>query len=121
MSDIGKLIRAGAVEDPDRFDRAGELAGWTREAAQEQARKEGLELDDRHWAVIHHLRAHFMKHGPAEHARDLAAGLDEHFKAEGGRKYLFELFPGGPVTQGGRLAGIPVPADSRQPSFGSVF
>lgn len=121
MSDINKLISAGSVDDPDRFDRARELADWTRETGAAAARAEGIELTDDHWAVIYFLRAHFVKHGHYEHARELAAVLDEHFAAAGGRRHLYELFPGGPVTQGGRIAGIPVPADSRQPSFGSAF
>lgn len=121
MTDIGKIISMGGVDDPDKLDRVSELAGWTREQAAEAARAEGLELGDKHWEVIDFLRAHYLHSGPSEHARELAAALDQRFAADGGRKHLYELFPGGPVTQGGRIAGVPVPADSRNPSFGSVF
>lgn len=121
MPDINKIISAGNVDDPDRFERARELAEWTRETGLEAARSQGIELGEEHWAVIYFLRAHYVKHGGHAHARELAAVLDEHFAEQGGRKHLYELFPGGPVTQGGRIAGIPVPTDSRQPSFGSAF
>lgn len=121
MSDITKMIKAGNVEDPDKFDRARELADWSRDTGLKAAKAEGLELGEEHWAVIYFLRAHYVQHGHHAHARELADILDEHFTAQGGRKHLYQLFPGGPVTQGGRIAGIPVPPDSRQPSFGSVF
>jgi len=47
--------------------------------------------------------------------------LEERFAAEGGRKYLLELFPKGPVAQGCELAGLPVPAYASDGSFGAVM
>jgi tRNA 2-thiouridine synthesizing protein E len=52
--------------------------------------------------------------------RELHDALDEKFHPQGGMKYLYKLFPGGPVAQGCRLAGIDVPAGAVDKSFGSV-
>jgi tRNA 2-thiouridine synthesizing protein E len=46
--------------------------------------------------------------------------MEHNYLAEGGRRYLYSLFPRGPVTQGCRLAGLPLPNGHSDPSFGSV-
>ena len=46
--------------------------------------------------------------------------LNEVFAGHGGRKYLWRLFPGGPVTQGLRIAGLPLPPHSGDKGFGTV-
>lgn len=119
-TDINKLIASGG-EDPERQAREAEVADWNRDVATRDARMQNLELTDEHVAVIRYLQADYVEHGSIRHARELADMLDKHFAERGGRKYLYELFPGGPVYQGGRLAGIPVPADAKDSSFGSVL
>ncbi len=52
--------------------------------------------------------------------RELHDALDERFHARGGIRYLYELFPGGPIAQGCRLAGLTPPAGAEDRSFGSV-
>lgn len=122
MVDITKIIAAGRTDaDPEREARVEQDAGWTAERAGAAAAAEGLALTPAHQDVISVLQAAFVTEGPARRARDLAKMLDEAFATAGGRKYLFELFPGGPVAQGCRLAGIPVPADATDASFGSVL
>ncbi|MBW8305330.1 MAG: TusE/DsrC/DsvC family sulfur relay protein, partial [Thiobacillus sp.] len=57
---------------------------------------------------------------PALNARDLHDALDEHFHAEGGIKYLYELFPKGPLAQGCLLAGVGPPAGTKDQGMGSA-
>ena len=52
--------------------------------------------------------------------RVLHDALDEKFHVKGGMKVLYEMFPGGPVAQGCRLAGLEAPAGAVDKSFGSV-
>jgi tRNA 2-thiouridine synthesizing protein E len=67
------------------------------------------------------LQAYFAGHDkPDLNMRELHDALDERFHTRGGMKFLYRLFPGGPVAQGCRLAGLPVPAGAVNPSFGSV-
>lgn len=119
MSDIMKFIGIDP-EDMEAKERMAELEEWDESIAREKASQEDLELTAEHLEVLQFLRVHYVKHGHTRHARDLTQALDAEFGAKGGRKYLYTLFPHGPVAQGGRLAGVPTPADSVDASFGSV-
>ena len=52
--------------------------------------------------------------------RQIKDALDEKFHSRGGMKYLYQIIPGGPVTEGCRLDGLSVPAGYVDKSFGSV-
>jgi len=45
--------------------------------------------------------------------------LDIEYAEQGGRKYLRRLFPEGPVAQGMRIAGLPVPPHTENEGFGT--
>jgi len=93
---------------------------WDRKVASELASQEDLDLTDERWDVVSFLRKHFDDVGTIEYARDLSALLNQRYESKGGLKYLYTLFPKGPVSQGCKIAGIPVPKDSHNPSFGNV-
>lgn len=119
MPDIMKFITGeGAIEK----DPAGNLVGlddWSEDIATKLARELKIELAPDHWEVIHFLRDFYRQHGQVLHARPVLQALEERFAKKGGRKYLYRLFPGGAVTQASRIAGLPVPKDSVDPSFGT--
>ena len=46
---------------------------------------------------------------------------NRRFAARGGKKYLYSLFAGGPVTQGSRLANLRTPANATDVSFGTSY
>jgi tRNA 2-thiouridine synthesizing protein E len=50
----------------------------------------------------------------------LSRELDNAFTEQGGARYLYRLFPHGPLAQGARIAGLPVPANVTNASFGSM-
>jgi len=100
--------------------RLAELPDWSEELAAELAAGEGLQLTAEHLEVIHLLRNHYRFHGHDLSGTRLLRALEEPFGRRGGRKHLFELFPGGPISQGCRLAGLPAPPYSKDLSFGSV-
>lgn len=95
--------------------------GWTRELALEIARNEKLNAGEDHWETVRALQDYYARHEPAAvNVRELHDALEERFHRHGGMKYLFQLFPGGPVAQGCRLAGLKAPAGAADKGFGSV-
>jgi tRNA 2-thiouridine synthesizing protein E len=121
MLDIGKFIRYDRLDANDPEGNLFDLDSWTPKKALQLAEKEGIVLTDEHWEVITSLREGYRKHGGTMSARDIARELEDEFSGGQGRRSLYELFPGGPVTQGCRIAGLPMPPGSVDASFGSVM
>lgn len=117
---IDELRAGGRSGAPDpAFPHAPE--GWTRERALEIASEERLELGEEHWVALRALQEYFARHDPtAIKLRELHDALDEKFHRQGGIRHLYRLFPGGPVAQGSRIAGLKVPAGAIDRGFGSV-
>lgn len=120
MLDINQAIddRDSGHHDPEGHLQG--LPGWSREIALRRARDEGVELSETHWRVIYTLRGLYRKNGRAESARKIMRVLEKDFLEEGRRRYLYLLFPKGPISQGSRLAGVPPPPYSSDPSFGWI-
>jgi TusE/DsrC/DsvC family sulfur relay protein len=96
--------------------------GWSRETAARTADSEGLTTGTDHWEAVRALQAYFARNADTGiNAREVHDALDEKFHAKGGIKYLYTLFPRGPLAQGCRLAGLEPPAGSEDASFGSVM
>jgi tRNA 2-thiouridine synthesizing protein E len=108
------------IDSQRRSRRQRELDNWSLEKGRRIAAAEGIELDSTRLEVIHCLREYYKAHGLAENGRELGDMLDARFAAQGGRKYLRRLFPEGPVTQGMKIAGLPVPAWSEDEGFGTT-
>lgn len=94
---------------------------WNAELAEARAKELNIDLKNTHWEVIHYLRQFYQKYGQVTHARQLTNALQNNFVEQGGLKYLYTLFPDGPVAQGCYIAGLLPPADSANPSFGSTM
>lgn len=119
MTNLLEAIVGGEPDPDPLFPHAP--AGWSAEAAERLARDEGLELGEDHREALRALQAYWARHEPsAVHLRALHDALDEKFHHKGGMKYLYRLFPGGPVAQGCRLAGLKAPAGAADKGFGSV-
>lgn len=105
--------------DPTEQNISQEITDWNRETGKSIAADEGIEMTDAHWAVIDFLRDQYREHGADSNGPDLAQALSEAFSEQGGKARLHQLFPDGPVAQGSRIAGLPVPPGSVDESFGS--
>lgn len=112
--DINKYIDSEADQG-----YLAELDPWSEETAREAAAKEGITLTEEHWDVVRFLRERYRERGQPKSARRIVEELERRYGAKGGRRYLYRLFPDGPVTQGSRIAGLPLPPYATDPSFGS--
>lgn len=100
------------ISAPDEF---------TEESARVTASAEGLTLNHDHIDVLYALREYYSQNELNRiNMRELHDALDEKFHHKGGIKYLYNLFPGGPIAQGCRLAGLQHPAGALDKGFGSA-
>ncbi|MBD3610286.1 MAG: TusE/DsrC/DsvC family sulfur relay protein [Gammaproteobacteria bacterium] len=113
MTDEEKMRQFFHVDDGDEL-----VIPWDHEVATTLAKEVGISMSDKHWELVDLLRHHYEELGAVEYARDLSGMLDQRYQSQGGLRYLYSLFPGGPITQASKIAGLPVPKDSSNNSFG---
>jgi len=105
----------------DHYGNLVELDDWSPEIARGIAKESGLELTDDHFKVLNFLRDYFInQNGSMEDAHQILRSTEEYFADQGGRRWLYLLFPGGPMVQGTKIAGLPVPPHATDPHFGTV-
>ena len=81
---------------------------WAEDLAKAMAASEKLELTDRHWDVINHLRDEFFNNaGNQPNTRKLVKYFEKLWGEKIDAKVLYDLFPGDPSKQGGRISGLP--------------
>lgn len=83
---------------------------WNEKLAVHMAKKEGIELTDAHWVVLHYLRKFYFQYGITPMVKILLRHMSEEMgKDVSDRDALYRLFPGGPSRQGSRIAGLTEP------------
>jgi tRNA 2-thiouridine synthesizing protein E len=97
-----------------------DLEDWSEERALLLAGEMGIEMSAAHWDVVYFLREQCDRNEGVCNARKVIRVLQERFSEQGGKRYLYSLFPGGPVRQASHIAGLPMPPDTLDLSFGSV-
>jgi TusE/DsrC/DsvC family sulfur relay protein len=83
---------------------------WSKVVAEEFAGNDDIKLSEMHWIVITVLRDYYQEYEIEPPMRALVKEL----KLNGGESVansleLYRLFPQGPVRQGSRYAGLPLP------------
>lgn len=117
-TDINRLIREPEI-DPDFPDAP---LDWTCEDGVAAASEEDIKPTEAHWEAVRAMQHYYARHADDTtiSLRELHDALDEHFHQQGGLRYLYTLFPRGPIAQACRLAGLKAPAIATDNSFGSV-
>jgi tRNA 2-thiouridine synthesizing protein E len=81
---------------------------WDKAVAEHIAQAEGLTLTQDHWDVIEYLRDAYLNHnGEQPNNRHIMKAMEEKWGRKIDNKALFDLFPGNPSKQAGRIAGLP--------------
>ncbi|MHB1075808.1 TusE/DsrC/DsvC family sulfur relay protein [Thiobacillus sp.] len=106
---------------PNHYGDLVEIDEWSHDIARKLAQEEDIELTAAHFDVLDYLRDYVINQGGSrEDAQKILLALEHHFADKGGNRWLYTLFPGGPVHQGMKIAGLPEAPHAVDPSFGSV-
>jgi tRNA 2-thiouridine synthesizing protein E len=82
---------------------------WDKDVAEAIAAVEGLTLTQDHWDVVEYLRDAFINHnGEQPNNRAILKAMQDKWAGRKvDNKTLFDLFPGNPSKQAGKIAGLP--------------
>ncbi len=81
---------------------------WSKELANAIASLEKIELTQRHWDVINYLREEYFNNAENQpNTRNLVKHFEKFWGEKIDAKVLYDLFPGDPSKQGGRISGLP--------------
>jgi tRNA 2-thiouridine synthesizing protein E len=85
------------------------LDDWEKDVAEAIAAAEGLTLTQDHWDVIEYLRDAYINHnGEQPNNRAILKAMQDKWAGRKvDNKTLFDLFPGNPSKQAGKVAGLP--------------
>ena len=93
---------------------------FDRQAVAKRALKTGIHLTNKHWEVIDFINKFYDYHEDEElKVGDYNNALKGKYSSRGGLKYLYSLFPDGPVNTITQLADISVNSTQNH-SMGSV-
>lgn len=83
------------------------------------AAERGMTLTDAHMDVVNFVLDFYEHCDDCQNARALADMMQEEFLRQGGRKYLYQLFPDGPLSTIHDLADLPKLGNESDKSFGT--
>lgn len=85
------------------------LSDWNEKVAQALAAENGLEMTEKHWDIIRHLRDEFFNNSENQpNTRNLVKAMQKIWDDKSvSAKTLYDLFPKDPSKQGGMIAGLP--------------
>ena len=100
----------GVTIEADEEGYISDVSLWNQELAGMIAESENIEMNDDHWEVVNFLRNFYEEYQIEPAARILTRAIKRTLGPEkGNSKYLYELFPFGPIKQASKIAGLPKP------------
>jgi tRNA 2-thiouridine synthesizing protein E len=88
---------------------------------EQKAGEIGLNLNEKQWEVIDFVMDFYEICDDCKNARTLADILQEEYAEQGGRRYLYQLFPKGPLTTIHDLVELPNLGHESDKSFGTSW
>lgn len=84
------------------------IEDWSEGLAEVIAKEEGIVMTQKHWDMVNYLReAYIEENGHQPNNRELLKEMGNRWGQKLASKDLFDLFPGNPSKQAGRIAGLP--------------
>jgi len=85
------------------------IEDWSEAVANQIAEQEGVSMTDRHWDLINYLRDEFLNNaGNQPNTRNIVKALSKKWQDKSvNAKSLYDLFPGDPSKQAGKIGGLP--------------
>jgi tRNA 2-thiouridine synthesizing protein E len=85
------------------------IEDWSKSAAEILADAESVSLSERHWDLIHFLREEFINNaGNQPNTRNIVKAMSKQWGDKSiNAKSLYDLFPGDPSKQAGKIGGLP--------------
>ncbi len=85
-----------------------DIQDWSEDVAKAIAVQEEVNLTDKHWDLINYLREEFLENrGTQPNTRTIVKAMSAEWGEKIKQGDLYELFPGDPSKQGGKIAGLP--------------
>ena len=112
-NDDDAVLDLDGAHIPLREDgRLVDILDWSREVAQALACRDELRLNEMHWLVIDAMRDYFLEFNVCPSLKLLKRSLKERPVGwQPDDAVLGTLFPEGLMTQGTKIAGLPLPED----------
>ncbi|MCB1757133.1 MAG: TusE/DsrC/DsvC family sulfur relay protein [Gammaproteobacteria bacterium] len=84
------------------------LDDWSEAVAAIIASEEKIDLTEKHWDVINYLRDEFINNaGNQPNTRNMVKSMAAKWGEKISAKELYDLFPGDPSKQAGKIGGLP--------------
>ena len=93
---------AQATVSVDQEGYLTDFSQWNKEIGTEIAKEQGIEMSDKHWAIIDYIQQKFKEEEPLSIRGIKKSGVIDI-------KAFYDLFPGGPLKKATMIAGVPKP------------
>ena len=81
---------------------------WSKELGEFIAKAESVELTDKHWDLLNFLREEYINNNQNQpNTRGIMKAMSAAWGEKVKQKDIYDLFPGDPSKQGGKIAGLP--------------
>lgn len=89
-----------------------EREGWTEQVGIALAAAAGIDLTEAHWEIIRCIRDYYYRYNHLPNNRMFVTAVRKEFgDGKGNTRYLYALFPEGPLKFACRIGGLPKPTN----------